>query len=1021
MSFRAYISRLALINTKQKFDTFDYICGCFCFVVAFCTYLLTVEPTASFWDCGEFITASYKLQIGHPPGAPFFMLVARLFAMFAPTPDKVALMVNVFSTLLSAFTVMFLYLSISHIVRRIFNFQYSTLIFFSGIVGALSFAFSDTFWFSAVEAEVYGASSFLTAVVFWAMLKWEENADLPYANRWLIFIFYTMGLSIGVHLLNLLAIPAIVLIYYFRKYEISKKGILAAIATSAMILGGIYYGIIPQTLKLASYFELLFVNVFGMPFNTGLIVFIALLAAALTWGLWFTYTRKKPLLNTILLSLTVFFIGYSSYSMIVIRASANPPMNQNNPDNVFSLIDYLNRERYGNRPLVYGQYYNSPEINRIETSPIYAKIDGRYEIISRKVTAKYDPQFCTVFPRMYSNVPSHIEMYKFYGDITGRPLPTTQNDGSETTINKPTFIENIRFFITYQLGHMYFRYFFWNFAGRQNDVQADGGIINGNWLSGIPFMDTPRIGTQKNIPAHFKNNAGRNRYFMLPLILGMIGLLWQLQRDEKYFWVVTSLFIMTGIAIVIYLNQTPLQPRERDYAYAGSFYAFAIWIGIGVAAVYDFLQRKINAKAATTVACILSLSVPAIMAQQNFDDHNRRGRYTARDVAFNYLNSCAPNAILFTMGDNDTFPLWYLQEVEGIRTDVRVVNMMLLNADWYICQMKRTIYDSPSLPVNIPREKYFHGTRNIIYLINQNQDTIPLSDALDFVGSNAPETRLFVEPDIEIDYLLTRNFSIPVDKEKVIANGTVRSQDAELIVDKMYFRIQASMLTKGDWIALEIIAKNNWERPVYWTSSRHGGTFGLDDYLQLDGTTFRLVPIKTPEQEWLDTGRIDTEILYENLMNKFRWKGINNPNVWLDSYHLRTLDIVRARHIYTRLAMQLLDEEKFENATKTLTKALELFPSEKIPPDFFTLQQAKALYRAEMTDTANEELLFYTDRLLSEIEYFYSLPPVFFNAIKRQADLNVELLIFIIEVSEMYEQYHIGDYIKQSLEQQRGK
>ena len=1036
----------------QKSKIINCIAGWFCFAVAFCTYLLTVEPTASFWDCGEFITAAYKLEIGHPPGAPFFLLVARLFAMLAPSPDKVALMVNVFSALLSALTVMFLYWSItvlssqfsvfrdkvssnkssvtqssSHSVTQSSNysvtqlFSYSVTQLFSysvipGIVGALAFAFSDTFWFSAVEAEVYGASSLLTAVVFWAILKWEEAAEQPYADRWLILIAYLMGLSIGVHLLNLLAIPAIVLIYYFRKYETSKKGVILAIVASGVILGGVYYLIVPQSLKLASYFELLFVNAFGMPYNSGFLVFLALLAAALTWGIWFTIARKKRLLNTILLAAAVFFIGYSSYGMVVIRALANPPMNQNSPDNVFSLIDYLNREQYGNNPLIYGQYFNAPEERRIETAPIYAQIDGRYEIIHRKVKAEYDPRFCTFFPRMYSANPSHIEMYKFYGDITGRPLMVTQNDGSEAIEYRPTFFENIRFFVTYQLGHKYWRYFMWNFAGRQNDVQADGSILNGNWLSGVPFMDIPRIGSQSAVPEHHRNDASRNRYFMLPFILGMIGLLWHLQRDVKSFWVVMTLFFMTGIAIVIYLNQTPLQPRERDYVYAGSFYAFAIWIGVGVAAVYDLLKQKIPAKAAAVVACALSLSVPVIMAQQNWDDHNRRGRYTARDIAFNYLNSCAPNAILFTVGDNDTFPLWYLQEVEGIRTDVRVVNMMLLNGEWYICQMKRATYDSPPLPVALPREKYLRGRRDMVYTFNQLQDTIPLRNALDFIISDEPNTRLFFEPDIEIDYIMTRNFSIPVDKQKVIANGTVKPEDAELIADTLYFRIPASVLTKGDWIALEIIAANNWERPIYWTSNRHSGTFGLDDYLQLEGTTYRLVPIRTPDEDWLDTGRIDTDILYNRLMNIFRWEGINDPKVWLDSHNLRPLAVVRARHIYTRLAMQLLAEDNPERAAEVLTRAHELFPASKVPYDFFSLKQAEAMYQAKLTDVANAQLLAYSDILLAEIEYYYSLPSMFFDSIKLKADRNVEMLVHIIDISEAYGQAQIGEYIKRSLE-----
>jgi len=480
----------------------------------------------------------------------------------------------------------------------------------------------------------------------------------------------------------------------------------------------------------------------------------------------------------------------------------------------------------------------------------------------------------------------------------------------------------------------------------------------------------------------------------------------------KYFWVVMTLFIMTGIAIVIYLNQTPLQPRERDYAYAGSFYAFAIWIGIGVAAIYDLLKMKIPAKAAAVAACTLSLSVPVIMAQQNYDDHDRSGRYTARDVAYNYLNSCAPNAILFTIGDNDTFPLWYLQEVEGIRTDVRVVNLMYLTADWYISQMKRTVYNSPPLPIMLPEEKYLRGRRNWIWATNDIQDTIPLRWALDFINSDDPQTKFAIAPDLELDFIMSRNFSIPVDRQKVLENGTVNPNDADLIIDTLSFRVP-SILTKYQWIVLEIIAANNWERPIYWTSNRHSGTFGLDDYLQLDGIAYRLVPVKTPSNHF---GRIDTDILYDRLMNTFQWRGVNDPNVWLCNQHLRTLSIVQARHTYTRLAMQLLSEDKPERAAEVLSRSLELFPASKVPYDFFSLLQAEALYQAGMTERANTELFNYTKQLLSEIHYFYSLPPKFFEAVQYDAELNVELLARIMDISESYGQEYISEYIRKSFE-----
>ncbi len=1005
----------------SKYHVLNNITGWCCFAIATCTYLSTVEPTVSFWDCGEFIAAADKLEVGHPPGAPMFLLLARVFAIFAPGSEKVALMVNIFSALASAFTILFLFWSITHIARRMFvkdnKFSSANMIavLASGSIGTLAYTFSDTFWFSAVEGEVYAASSFFTAIVFWAMLKWEETADTRYANRWLILIAYLMGLSIGVHLLNLLAIPAMVLIYYFRKYSPTRKGVILTLLCSGLILVGILYGIIPWVVKAAGYFELAFVNGLGLPYNTGVLIYIFLLVSAMIFGLYRTYIKKKHLFNTVLLAITVIVIGYSSYSMIVIRSLANPPMDENSPDNVFALMSYLNREQYGERPLFYGHYYNAPEADRIETSPIYTKLNGRYEITFHNIKSKFDPRFNTLFPRMYSSEPSHVEMYKAWGKIKGRPIKVKNENGEETIIYKPTFGENLRFFFSYQLGHMYGRYFMWNFAGRQNDVQADGSILNGNWLSGIPFVDIPRVGPQDHLPSQMKNDAGRNVYFMLPLIIGLIGLLWQLQRDVKYFWVVMLFFFMTGIAIVIYLNQTPLQPRERDYAYAGSFYAFAIWIGLGVAAIYDLLSRKLPAKLSAIMACILTLPAPAIMAQQNYHDHDRSGRYTARDIAYNYLNSCAPNAILFTVGDNDTFPLWYLQEVEGVRTDVRVVNLMLLRADWYINQLKLAVYDSPPLPVTLPEEKYLTGRRDVVYLIERSKDTIPLRQALDFINSDDPRTRLIPEPGFELDYIMSKNFALSVDKQKVLANGTVKPEDADQILDTLPFRVKSSVLFKEQWMALEIIASNNWERPVYWTACNHSGTVGLDDYMQLEGCAYRLVPIKTPSEGGF-TGRIDSDILYDHLMHVFRWGRLNQPDVWLDSQNIRTLLVVRARYLYTRLALQLLAEDKQERAVEVLDRSLELFPVDKVPYDHYSLMQAEALYRAGQTDKANALLTGHADYCLDEINYFYSLPQEFFESVKRKAELDEAFLGEMIRISDAYEQNKIGEHIEQRLE-----
>ncbi|MDR1866360.1 MAG: DUF2723 domain-containing protein [Bacteroidales bacterium] len=1009
----------------RKFKRWNDLTGWCCFAVAACTYLSTIEPTVSFWDCGEFIAAADKLEVGHPPGAPLFLLITRIFAVFAPAPHKVAMMVNIFSALASAFTILFLFHTITHIARRILvkervcTLPCMVAVSASGVIGALAYTFSDTFWFSAVEGEVYAASSLFTAVVFWAILKWEAAGDTPYANRWLILIAYLMGLSIGVHLLNLLAVPAIVLVYYFRRHTPTRRGVLLALLCSAVILAGILYVIIPWTVKLAGYAELLFVNGFGLPFNSGVLCYIALLVALVIGGLRYTFLRKKYLVHTVMLCITMILIGYSSYSVVVIRSLANPPMDENSPDNVFALMSYLNREQYGDRPLLYGQYYNAPETGRTEDNPIYTQLNGRYEITHRNIRSKYDPRFNTLFPRMYSADPSHVEVYKSWGNVKGRPVRVKDHEGKETAIYSPTFAENIRFFLTYQLGHMYGRYFLWNFAGRQNDTPADGSILNGNWLSGIPFIDAPRIGSQERLPDHRKNDAGRNVYFMLPLLLGIVGLLWQLQLDVKYFWVVMTLFFMTGVAIVIYLNQTPLQPRERDYAYAGSFYAFAVWIGLGVAAIYDRLKRKIPAAVSLAAACLLSASVPAVMAQQNYRDHDRSDSHTARDIACNYLNSCAPNAILFTIGDNDTFPLWYLQEVEGVRTDVRVVNLMLLRADWYISQMKLAVRQSKPLPVAIPEEKYLTGRRDVIYLIERTKDTIDLRQALDFIGSDDPSSRITLEPGVFMDYCETKNFSLKVDKRKVLNNGTVKPELAGEIPETVPFRIGSSFLTKEQWMVLEIIAANNWERPVYWTSCRHGGTVGLDDYLQLEGAAYRLTPVKTPAADVLSTGRIDADTLYHRLMNVFRWGRFEQPGAWIDNQNIRTLNIIRARHLYTRLALQLLEEDRQEQAVETLHRALTLFPPEKLPCDYYSLLQAEALYLAGQTEKANDLLYGFADYCLDELHYFYSLPEVFFEHLSQTSKTNEALLGEITRVAKAFGQDAINDHIRRRLEQQQ--
>ncbi len=693
------------------------ITGWFVFLLSAVVYMMTVEPTVSFWDCGEFILSAFRLQVGHPPGAPLFIMIGRMATLFAGgDASKAAMMVNMLSALCSAFTILFLFWTITHLVRRVFTrdnpleTRQIPAIIGSGLLGSLAYTFSDTFWFSAVEGELYSMSSLMLAFVFWAMLKWEEEADDPRSGRWIILIAYVMGLGLGVHRLNLLVIPVLVLVYYFRKYEVTTKGVLKTLILAIGLLGLMVFILIPGVPKVAGWFELLFVNVFGLPYNTGLFIFLIALIAGLVFGIRLSLNKKKIILNYVLTCLTVIMIGYSSYAMIMIRSSARPPMNQNNPSDIFSLAYYINMQQYGSSPKFHGPYYSAPAQDVKEVIGGYNKIEGKYKPYY-KPDYIYNENFTTIFPRMYSPESQHKPSYEYWGKVKGRKYTVGSSSGRETVVC-PTFGENLRFFFRYQTGFMYLRYFMWNFAGRQNDIQGNGNNIHGNWISGIKFLDEMRLGDQDNIPEDLKTNPGRNTYFLLPLLIGILGILWQYKKDRNGFFLVFAFFFMTGIAIIFYLNQYPNQPRERDYAYAGSFYAFAIWIGIGFMYVYDLMRRILSHKLSAAVTLVILLAAcPMIMAVQNWDDHDRSDRYTARDIGANYLESCAPNSILFTYGDNDSFPVWYVQDVEQVRTDIRVANLSYIQAGWYIDMMRQKAFKSDPLPFSLGSEKYIEGTR----------------------------------------------------------------------------------------------------------------------------------------------------------------------------------------------------------------------------------------------------------------------------------------------------------------------
>ena len=1012
----------------KQFKLVDNVLGWITFLVAAFVYCSTIEPTASFWDCPEFITTGYKLEVGHPPGAPFFMLTANLFSHFASDPSQVAKMVNMMSALLSATTILFLFWSITHLTRRLIMKDWSCLttpkliaIEASGLVGALIYTFSDTFWFSAVEGEVYAYSSAFTAIVFWLILKWEDKADEAHSDRWLVLIAYMTGLSIGVHLLNLLCIPAIVLVYCYRRFpNIELKGSLIALIVSFVIVAAVLYGVVPGIITVGGWFELFFVNTLGCPFNTGEVVYIFLLVATVIWAIYETYTdrslkrqnlafvlsvgmlgipfygfgwsavvigvvvlvalwfvlgyRKRvekklvPVItarvkNTALLCMLMLMIGYSSYAVIVIRSTANPPMDQNSPEDIFTLGSYLSRDQYGDRPLAYGQAYTSQVAfdvqgnmcipKRTKGAPVYQRKEkaskeekDSYFVVTTKDKMVYAQNM--VFPRMYSS--DHAQAYESWlGGVTGTEVPYDRC-GESVMVKMPSQLDNIRFFLSYQCNFMYWRYFMWNFCGRQNDIQGNGEAEHGNWITGISFIDNLMYGDQSKLPDDLKNNKGHNVFYGLPLLLGLIGLFWQAWRGRRgirQFWVVFFLFFMTGLAIVIYLNQTPMQPRERDYAYAGSFYAFAIWCGMGVAALYDMIARKmkgVNPTAIAAVVALLCVLVPIQMASQTWDDHDRSGRYTCRDFGQNYLMTLQDkgNPIIFTNGDNDTFPLWYNQETEGVRTDARVCNLSYVNTDWYIDQMKRPAYNSPSLPITWPRLDFCSGTNEYVRVQPELKEQV-----LQFYKENPEEAKQqFGDDPFEVRNVMkywvrsknadmhvipTDTLYLDIDKEAVKRSGMMMASDT--IPDRMVISLKGkSALYKGELMMLEIISQANWTRPVYVAT-----TVGSDNYLNLgdnfvrEGLANRITPFTTNAP---GAKNFDTEKTYNNVMNRYKWGGLEQKGLYIDETVMRMC--YTHRHLMADLALQLIAEGKTDKALNVLRKSEKVLPSYNVPNTYLS-------------------------------------------------------------------------------------
>ena len=1013
----------------KQYRLINNITGWTVFAIAAITYLLTIEPTASLWDCGEYIASAFKQEVGHPPGNPVFMVMARFFTFFAGgNTANVAAMVNSMSALASAFSILFLFWTITHLARKIiikdesgFTFGKMAAVISAGVAGALAFTFSDSFWFSAVEGEVYASSSFFTAAVFWAILKWEDVADEDYANRWLILIAFLMGLSIGVHLLNLLALPAIGLVIYLRKHDFTWKGFLISLGISFLLLALLLFGIMPGVVTISSKLDLFFVNTLGLPPNSGMIFHFLLMVilfvvavkttfsssdklknagfsfgamlltgiwvvsgsgflnllvlAAMGVFIWFVAERKRAVLNTILTATMMIMIGYSTNAIIVIRAVANPPLNENQPENPFSLLYFLNREQYGQRPLFRGPYFNAPVTDYTNGKPKYVLENGKYKISTYNLERDFDPRFITLFPRMWSDQSEHDPIYREWGKIRGTPVSVTTQSGEKEIIRKPKFGENLRFMFSYQFGYMYFRYFMWNFSGKQNDTQGSGGAVNGNWITGIRFLDEPRVGTP-DLPPGMDKDTSRNKYYLLPFILGLAGIFYQVNRDYKNWWVILLLFFMTGVAIVFYLNQYPNQPRERDYAYTGSFYFFAVWIGLGVLAVYEGLSKLTGEKIAGPLAGVLCLfAVPVLMGSENWDDHDRSGRYLARDVAFNYLNSCAPDAILFTNGDNDTFPLWYAQEVEGKRTDVRVCNLMLLNTDWYVNQMKRKTYESDPLPVTLPVQKYYDGINNQVFIVEKTKEPVDISTIIDFVESDNKATKFQVSETEILDIIPSRTIRIPVDSAKVLASGTVKREDADKIVPYIDITLKGNSILKSQLIVLDILAHNNWERPVYFVTGYHNDALGLEEYFQLEGLAYRLVPVRSQNKSWVDYGRIDSDILYDNIMNKFVWGGANDPDVNLDYNHIRTLIVIKSRLNYARLAKALASEGKNEKALEVLNRCLEVLPADRFLYDPYYTDLIDAYFIAGNSDKALEMTKEMSEYYFKRLDYFLRQNP----------------------------------------------
>lgn len=997
---------------QKKFTMWHRISALLALLVSAVTYLLTIEPSASFWDCGEFIASSYKLEVGHPPGNPVFQLIARFFTMFGDNMHA-AILVNAMSALCSALTIFFLYLTIVWFVKRVvkpsadgtYTVSQAIAIFGSGLVGALAYCFSDTFWFSAVEGEVYAMSSLFTAAVFWLMTVWYDRADRPNSLKWVVLIAFLMGLSIGVHLLNLLMIPALVFMYYYRIREdrpYSFKELLKIFLVGVVILALVLFIIIPWIPKMAAYSDLFFVNVLGLPYNSGAAFFMVALLALCFWGLFVTLKKQKRFLNTALLCFTTILIGFSVFSIDIIRSCAKTPTNEYQPDNAFTLVRYLSREQYGSTPLLYGQYYDAPF--ELTTSKYWAPLDGKYKKVDGPVDAKYFSEGKMLFPRMWSSSPDgrYEEFYEYYTGGKGTKL-----QGS--THRKPTMGANLRYFFDYQMNWMYWRYFMWNFVGRQNQIHAPnpGDIFHGNWESGVKFIDDFRLGDQSDAPEALAGDKGKNHYYFLPLLLGLLGLFFQFDKDKRGCWLNFLMFFMTGIAIVIYLNQPPYQVRERDYAYAGSFYFFCVWIGMAVAAIYGLAEKVLNGKGTAPVAALVSvacLCVPVLMAAQNWDDHDRSNRRTAVEMASNYLNSVGENGILVTHGDNDTFPLWYAQEVEDVRPDVRICNTSLLGTDWHIDQMKWAVNESAPLPLSVGQEQYLYGTNEYVPVYDTRNEVTSIADVMALFRN--PKVKAPMTSGRRVDYIASRKISIPVDRENVIRAGILDAKYASQIPDSIIITIpkDKDMISKPELFMLDLLSGYKWDRPINLLSMGGDINIGIKEYLEYEGYSFKLIPIKNKTTTTV-AGFVDTDDLYRKMTETYKWDAVASGDYFIDYQNQYThMGVMSLRGLFVTAANAFIKAGENDRAMEMLDKCRDItrdFPLEGVPVgfsgnDYMVISMVEDYYKLGAADKAVELGTAMAQELLVSANFYNK----FYTYAKEDFELIGNYIYFLAEVME---------------------